>query len=176
MKSTDPTGLKLRVGGCSVGQTVPFWLAPPRSTLKIDYRSAYNDPLRGFEASWSGCNAGANWQSLSRPAMNYEPIIHGCRAEFTRVYRSPELFLRGRHPGEKSLVPEGVRSIIEFGGMWNFVLIYFRRLVFLRCNVYVCVYVCERERQWECVCMCQCLLGMWMYVCVCVYMVLKEGE
>ena len=69
-----------------------FWLAPPRTALKIDYRSACNDPLRGFEASPSGCNAGANWQSLSWPAMNYEPIIHGCRcgiyAAFIRSFFS----------------------------------------------------------------------------------------
>lgn len=88
IKSTEPTGLKLRVGGCNGTKRFPFWLAPRTRVLwKLIIASAYNDPLRWFEASSSGCSAGANWQSLSRPAMNYEPIIHGCRAEFTRVYR-----------------------------------------------------------------------------------------
>ena len=88
-------------------KTVPFWLAPPQTALKIDYRSACNDPLRGFEASSSGCNADANWQSLSWSAMNYEPIIHGCRAEFTLRLSCAGAFscrASARDPGEKSWI------------------------------------------------------------------------
>lgn len=115
IKSAEPTGLKLRVGGCNGTKRFPFWLAPrPRVLWKLIIASAYNDPLRWFEASSSGCSAGANWQSLSRPAMNYEPIIHGCRAEFTRVYRLQAEAFSFIHVRSVQ-----VRKLVRYEDMWE---------------------------------------------------------